>query len=140
MNRARDPGMRRCPMANPAIVAKTTEIGTTPSTMRTLEVRSASMCASSKACRKLPHCGSSGHDRPGGTVREGCRAVVNRLTNGTIVTTISTMSRSRPVQTSVRPTITPCSSRVSRWMGRTAMSTRTMSTTASADARPTWRP
>ena len=58
-----------------------------------------------------------GPREPSGTVREGCRAVVNRLTNGTIVTTMSTMSSSRPVQASVRPTITLDSSRVSRWMG-----------------------
>ena len=60
------PGMRRCPMAKPAMVAKTTETGTTPSTMSTLEVRRAPMCAWSKASRKLPHCGSAGQAMPEG--------------------------------------------------------------------------
>ena len=106
MKRGREPGMRRCPMAKPAIVAMTTPMGTTPKTMRTLEVSSAPMWASSKAWRKLPHWGVSGHASPPGTDRDGCSAVVNRLTNGTIVTTMSTISRRRPVQASVRPTIT----------------------------------
>ena len=42
-------------MAKPAIVAKITAAGTTPSTIRTLEVKSAPMFAWSKASRKLPH-------------------------------------------------------------------------------------
>ena len=66
MNRAREPGMRRWPMAKPAIVAMTTATGTTPSTMSTLEVSSAPMCASSKASRKLPHCGVVGPGEPCG--------------------------------------------------------------------------
>ena len=54
------------------------------------------MCACSKASRKLPHCGSSGQAMPSGTAPDGWSAVVKRLTNGTIVTTMSTMSRSLP--------------------------------------------
>ena len=71
MKRNREPGIRRCPMAKPAIVAITTAAGTTPSTMMTLEVSSAPIRAWSNASRKLPHCGSAGHARPGGTAPDG---------------------------------------------------------------------
>ena len=64
---------------------------------------------------------------------------MKRLTKGTIVTAIRTISSSLPVQTSVRLTIMSGSSRVSRWMGRTVTSTSTTRMTASADASPTWR-
>ena len=44
---------------------------------------------------------------PSGTAPVGWIAVVKRLTKGTSVMTMSTMSSSRPVQTSLRPTIMP---------------------------------
>lgn len=62
----RRPGMRRCPMANPAMVATTSEIGTTPSTISTLDLSSSVIRAAVNAVTKLPHCGSSGHSRPSG--------------------------------------------------------------------------
>ena len=92
--------MRRWPIAKPAIVAMKTDTGTTPSTMSTLDVSSALMCAWLKASTKLPHCGSAGHDRPGGTLPDGWSAVVNRLRNGTMVITMSTSSRRLPVHAS----------------------------------------
>ena len=65
---------------------------------------------------------------------------MNRLRKGTIVTIMSTMS-SDPAGPGLAATDDHAgSSRVSRWMGRTVMSTRTMSSTASAEATPTWRP
>ncbi len=127
-------------MANPAMVAMMTEMGTTPSTMSTLETSRAPMCASSNASRKLPHWGSDGHSRPGGTEFDGWSAVVNRLTNGTMVTTMSTRSSVLPVNASRASDDHAGSSRVSRWMGSTVSSTSTMRTTASAEASPTWRP
>ena len=68
--RVRQPGTRRWPMAKPAIVAMTTETGTTPSTMSTLERAARPCCACSKASTKLPHCGSAGQASPWGTVPE----------------------------------------------------------------------
>jgi hypothetical protein len=46
-------------------------IGTTASTMNTLDPSSALMFATLKASRKLPHWGSDGSDSPTGTLPEG---------------------------------------------------------------------
>ena len=53
--------MRSEPIAKPAIVEMTSEIGTTASTMNTLDPRSALMFATLNASTKLPHCGSGGN-------------------------------------------------------------------------------
>ena len=62
-------GAVRC--ANPAIVEMTSDKGTTASTMNTLDASNARMFATWNASRKLPHCGSAGHDSPTGTVPDG---------------------------------------------------------------------
>ncbi len=124
-------------MAKPAIVAKTTATGTTPSTMSTLEIEQGVHVGVLEGLEEVaPLRARPARRCPGARLREGWMAVVKRLTNGTIVTTMSTMSRSRPVQTSRAADDHAGSSRVSRWMGRTATRTRTTRTTASADARP----
>ena len=140
MNSQRDPGMRKWPMAKPAMVARMTEAGTTPTTMITLDTSRASMWACSKASRKLPHWGSVGQDSPGGTVPDGCNAVVKTLRNGMRVTAMRATSSSLPTQTSDATDDHAGSSRVRRWMGRTVTSTSTTSTTARAEATPTLRP
>jgi hypothetical protein len=70
-SRNRDPGIRRRPIAKPAIVEMTSEIGTTARTMKTLDPRSAPMFATLNASTKLPHCGSAGQDSPAGTLPDG---------------------------------------------------------------------
>ena len=88
--------MRRRPIANPAMVEMTRAIGTTASTMNTLDARSAVMFATLNASTKLPHCGSAGQPSPLGTLPDGCSAVVKMLTNGRIVIAISARSSARP--------------------------------------------
>ena len=60
----------------------TSEIGTTATTMNTLEASRALMFATWNASMKLPHCGSDGQDSPTGTLPDGCSAVVKMLMNG----------------------------------------------------------
>ena len=90
------PGIRSEPIAKPAIVEITSAIGTTASTMNTLDARSALMFATLNASRKFPHWGSAGNDRPTGTLPDGYSAVVKMLTNGRIVIATSASSRARP--------------------------------------------
>ena len=74
----------------------TSEIGTTASTMNTLDASSALMFATLNASTKLPHCGSAGQDSPTGTLPDGWSAVVKMLRNGRIVIAISATSSARP--------------------------------------------
>ena len=100
------PGIRRWPIANPAIVEMVRAIGTTPMTIVRLESMSVPMLAWLNALTKLSHRGSAGHSIPRGTEPDGCSAVVNRLRNGRIVSIMRTSRSSRPVQTSPRATLT----------------------------------
>ncbi len=95
-NSRREPGMRRSPIANPAMVEMTRDTGTTASTMNTLDARSAVMFATLNASTKFPHCGSAGHSSPLGSVPDGWSAVVNTLRNGRIVIAIRASSSARP--------------------------------------------
>ena len=51
----RAPGMRKSPMPKPAIVESNSDIGTTATTMNTLDVSRARMFATLNASMKLPH-------------------------------------------------------------------------------------
>ena len=68
---SRPPGMRRWPMANPAIVEMTTANGTTPRTIRTLDHSNAGIWATLNASTKLFHCGFDGHSIPSGVESDG---------------------------------------------------------------------
>ena len=94
------------------------------------------MFATLNASTKLPHCGCAGHPSPLGTVPDGWRAVMKMLMKGRIVRTISPSRSVRPATQLARPDLHQPVSRVRRWMGRMTTSTRTMSMTARADARP----
>ncbi len=65
-NSAREPGILRCPIAKPAIVAITTDTGTTPTTMKVLDTSRAGMLATLNAVTKLPHWGLDGQSMPSG--------------------------------------------------------------------------
>ena len=98
------------------------------------------MFATWNASRKLPHCGSAGHDSPTGTVPDGWSAVVKMLRNGRIVIAIE-RDQERPagVQPRVGATLIGRSRGSAAGSGGSTMSTRTTSTTARAEASPTWR-
>ncbi len=64
MKIARPPGGRSWPRANPASVLISSEIGTTPMTMRVLDHMSAAMSAALNAAAKLPQCGAGGPRQP----------------------------------------------------------------------------
>ena len=126
-------------MANPAIVEITRATGTTARTMYVLDARSAGICATLNASTKLPHCGSAGHSSPLGTVPDGCSAVVKMLMKGRIVIAISARRSVRPAKSSPRSVSHSALSRLNRWIGMMITTTRIMSKTARADARPTAR-
>ena len=86
-------------------VAIVIEIGTTPSTIKTLDVKIAPMFAVWNASMKLCQCGCAGHSRPLGYVPDGWRAVVNRLANGTSVTAATRTSNAPPDHTFRRTVI-----------------------------------
>ena len=64
--------------------------------MKMLDASSVPMLATWNASTKLPHCGSAGHDKPAGTVPDGCSAVVKMLMKGRIVIAIRPTSNARP--------------------------------------------
>ena len=132
----REPGMRRRPMANPAIVEMTRDTGTTASTMNVLDARSAVMFATLNASTKLPHCGSAGHSSPLGTVPDGCSAVVKMLMKGRIVNRHQRHEERPACPEFAASNLHRLLSRLRRWIGRMTTTTRIMSMTARADARP----
>jgi hypothetical protein len=96
-----EPLKRRIPMAKAAIVEITSDTGTTASTMKVLDPRSAAIFATLNASIKLPHCGSEGHSRPFGMVFEGYSAVMNILIKGNTVNAINVNKKSLPTNNSL---------------------------------------
>ena len=128
--------MRRCPKANPAIVAISNDTGTTPRTIRMLDLSSAPMLAALKRRRSCPTAGASAIETAAGRSRTDAAPSTKRLMNGSRVTAMSSDEQPAADQASRRETIIDLApSRATGSAGRRA-STRTMSDTASAEASP----
>ena len=134
------PGMRRCPSAKPAIVAISTEIGTTPSTISPLDFSKLDHVRDVERLGEVAPVRIRRPVEPDGyvprRVQRGREHADERQERD------DHQQRSawpRPSATSRGEAIIAPRPRISHWIGRTQTRTRTISTTARAEARPTWR-